>query len=189
MPYNNRNRGSQMRGSSQGRGRKTRSKSRSNRTNQRPPRSTTKNPKNQRRNRNGARNQQNNTHNHPFSPEVQSHWGAHPGGTTQGTRGYSHTHNGAGNGRPVRRGNGGVVRNRSQRSANVVKRARGKNEGRSARSRQIGARRKRGPSASGYTLLDGTRYTGKAIAVNGILYTTTTGVMEGSSKELKPIKP
>ena len=189
MPYNNRNKGSQMRGSSPRRGRKRANRNqRPNRTNQRPSPRPTRNP---RRNRNGAGNQQNNTHSHPFSPEVQSHWGAHPGGTTQGTRGYSHTHNGVGNGRPVRRGKTTRAGGRPgpQRSAKVVNTTRGKNRGRSVRSRQTGAQGQMRSPVSRYTTLDGTSYAGQVIEVNGIPYTTKTGTLEGSSQELKPIKP
>jgi hypothetical protein len=34
-------------------------------------------------------------HYHPFSEEVQDHWGENPGGTTEGSSGYTHTHLGA----------------------------------------------------------------------------------------------
>ena len=32
------------------------------------------------------------THYHPFSDPVRAHWGKYPGGETQGSHGYTHTH-------------------------------------------------------------------------------------------------
>ncbi len=45
------------------------------------------------------------SHNHPFSSNVQQHWGQYPGGQTRGTHGYSHSHmKRGGRTRPVPRG-------------------------------------------------------------------------------------
>ena len=45
------------------------------------------------------------SHNHPFSSNVQQHWGQYPGGQTRGTKGYSHSHmKRGGRTRPVPRG-------------------------------------------------------------------------------------
>jgi len=48
-----------------------------------------------------------NLHSHPFSTNVQKHWGQYPGGHRRGTKGYSHSHmKRGGRTRPVTRGRG-----------------------------------------------------------------------------------
>ena len=76
-----------------------------------------------------------------------------------------------------------------QRGSSPVQRSRTRVPGRrSVSPRQSGVRRQI-QSTSRYTFLDGTLYFGKVIEQNEIFYSTISGTLEASSRELSTKKP
>jgi hypothetical protein len=85
---------------------------------------------------------------------------------------------------------GNTSSNRTQRSANVVNRNRGRQTGtRRATPRQTGIRQQVRPTVSRYYLSNGQPYAGNVIMINGDPYSTKGGTIEGSSQMLMKKKP